>query len=87
MSDKNGLTGRKQSYKQVRRVFPKTIYGTVSLELAVGQEAVAIINGSQLKGTVARKTVRESDDLLVSACRDSDEKKFNSLCDELDTVA
>lgn len=86
MSDKNGLTGRKQSYKELRTQFVGTEYGHTRLEMAVGQEKVLVINSNQLKHSMLIKNLRESDNVLVAACRDKDEDKFNAYCDALDNA-
>lgn len=86
MSNKHGLTGRKQSYKSIRRTFVGTEYGNVSLELAVGQAKVIIINDN-IKGTLLTGEVRDHDNVFIAACRKLDDKKFSAFCDELDALA
>ena len=85
MSNMKG--GHTQSFKDVRATFPDSSYGSTELSLAVGQELVAIINSSQLKGTVTRKGLRENTgNLLVAACRKYDPEKFDQLCTNMEAV-
>lgn len=73
----------KQSYKQIKRVFPKTDYGKVTLELAVGQEKVLIKDRQGIKLTLDRRDMEDNQHELVQACRKAEPEKFNAFLNEL----
>lgn len=76
----------KMSYREIRAVFPKTDYGTLSLELTVGLTKVCVKDAQGIKGSFLLKDLRASEHVLVRTCRESDADKFNDLCDKLESL-
>jgi hypothetical protein len=70
-------------YKTVRKIFPDTAYGKLEVELAVGETTVLVKDAMGIKATLPTDVVKDSDNTLINACRESDEAKFEELIKKL----